>query len=354
MDSQTYQKTRDMLLRKVCPYFRVVSRDELVSVGDNTFSIGGLELKTPPDVSSKIEKFIGVTHKQTETVGKAFGEQGINNFRNYMTLSRSYTDTDSLALIADPENRSIKSVIPVKVKVIAPSAFFGFLEMFMDKNGYTPDSLEVDSDGIGIVARLSPYDEQITELSDDDTIVDNGLWFSWNPGEVDDGNYYIRQVCTNGQTITVRNELGSSYSLDNDRIKALLDLPQNEVFMKSKLGSFVDSVKIAMKTDASLREVSKASMILKQSKVPDEVISEIAPIERLEASYAEAGYNTNGIAEAEMRSNIKVWDLHNAITQYATHNKDWSETDSRRTSLMMASMKLLMAKRDIKEYVSIF
>lgn len=100
MDNQTYQSTRDRLLQQVCPYFKVVSRGKLFSVGDNAFNIGGIVLSTSAQVSNKIEKFIGVTHKQTETVGRTFGEQGMNNFRNYMTISSSYTETDSLALVA--------------------------------------------------------------------------------------------------------------------------------------------------------------------------------------------------------------------------------------------------------------
>lgn len=354
MDNQTYISTRNRLLQQVCPYFRVVNRGELYSVGDNSFNIGGLVLTTSPDVSREIENFIGVTHKQTETVGKAFGEQGMNNFRNYMTISSSYTDTDSLALIADPGKRTIRSAVPVKAKVIAPSAFFGFLEMFMDKNNYTPDSIEIDDDGIGLVARLHPEDERITIIGEDDNIVDNGLWFSWNPGEVDDGNYYIRQVCSNGQTATVRNELGRSFELDDKRLRQLLDLPQNDGFMSSTLSRFVETAKIAMRTSASLREVGKAAQILRQCNVPEHKCDELAPIKKLEDEYSKAGYTIGGFNESGMKSNMTVWGLHNSITQYASHTSDWNENNSRRTSLMMLIMKWLMAKRDIKEYVSIF
>lgn len=354
MDYQTYLSTRDSLLQQVCPYFKVVNRSELFSVGDNAFNIGGIVLSTSPEVSNRIEKFIGVTHKQTETVGKAFGEQGMNNFRNYMTISSSYTDTDSLALVADPESRTIKSVVPMKAKVIAPMVFFGFLEMFMDKNKYTPDSIEIDDDGIGLVARLSPEKENITVIDENDSIIDNGLWFSWNPGEVNDGNYYIRQICSNGQTAIVKNELGHSFELDDKRLRQLLDLPQNDGFMKSTLGKFVEAAKTAMHTSASLREVSKAAKILRQCHVPEQKSMGLAPIKQLEDEYSKAGYTVGGLYEASMKSNMNMWQLHNAITQYASHTTDWGENDSRRTSLMMLTMKLLMEKRDIKEYVSIF
>lgn len=354
MDNQTYQSTRDRLLQQVCPYFKVVNRGELFSVGDNAFNIGGIVLSTSPEVSNRIEKFIGVTHKQTETVGRTFGEQGMNNFRNYMTISSSYTETDSLALVADPANRTIKSVVPVKAKVIAPMAFFGFLEMFMDKNKYSPDSIEIDDDGIGLVARLHPEDEKITVIGEDDNIIDNGLWFSWNPGEVDDGNYYIRQICSNGQTAMVRNELGKSFELDDKRLRQLLDIPQNDGFMSSTLSRFVEAAKIAMHTSASLREVGKAAQILRQCNVPEQKCMELAPIKQLEDEYSKAGYSIGGFNESSMKSNMSMWELHNSITQYASHTTDWSENDSRRTSLMMLVMKLLMAKRDIKEYVSIF
>lgn len=354
MDNQTYIKTRDRLLKEVCPYFKVVNRGELFSVGNNAFNIGGIVLSTSPQISNKIEKFIGVTHKQTETVSKTFGEQGMNNFRNYMTISSSYTETDSLALVADPANRTIKSVVPVKAKVIAPMAFFGFLEMFMDKNNYTPDSIEIDDDGIGLVARLHPEDERITVIGEDDNIIDNGLWFSWNPGEVDDGNYYIRQICSNGQTAMVRNELGKSFELGDKRLHQLLDLPQNEGFMSSNLSRFVEAAKISMHTSASLREVGKAAQILRLCNVPKQKCMELAPIKQLEDEYSKAGYNIGGLNESNMKSNMSMWELHNSITQYASHTTDWGENDSRRTSLMMLIMKLLMAKRDIKEYVSIF
>jgi hypothetical protein len=42
------------------------------------------------------------------------------------------------------------------------------------------------------------------------------------------------------------------------------------------------------------------------------------------------------------------------LTFFATHNQLWSEQDIRRTSLMEASIVLLMRERDIKEYYNIF
>lgn len=354
MDNQTYIKTRDKLLSRICPYFRVVSRGELVSVGQDSVNIGGIVLKTSPLIAAQIDEFIGVTRKQVKAVDSSFGVQGASNFRNYMSLARSIKETDSLALVADPKERAIKAVIPVKASVIAPSAFFDFLEMFMNDNGYTPDAVESDEDGTGLVVRLHPDTEHYTELTKDDRIIDNGLWFSWNPGEIEGGNYYVRQVCSNGQTAMAKHNLAHTYTLDEKRIRELLAVTEDEDFMKTKIGDFVTSAKVAMLTDASVREVGKANNLLQRVGVQEKTCEELAPISQLEDDYSKAGYSVNASVETGMRSNIKMWTLYNSITEYASHTTDWNENDSRRTSLMMRITKLLLAKRDIKEYINIY
>ena len=205
MDNKSYSVWRDEFLAQQLPY-RTVEPQELISTGENSYILNGLELAVKPDICAQIDAYMGVTSQQSKSVTDTFGSGGIRDFRNYLALSNSCERAGKLALIADPQKREIVKVMPLKQEAIPAEGFFGFLEMFMNDNGYLPQQFYVSPSRQGeIVVNLISHNPTFDEFAPNEEFMTNGLWMRWNLGEVEMGNYYMRMICTNGTMQKVKN-----------------------------------------------------------------------------------------------------------------------------------------------------
>ena len=113
MDSQTYSRRRNAFISAQMP-FRVIEPQDLISTGENTYLINGLELSVEPEVCEQLDAFIGVSKQQSKAVADTFGNNGIRDLRNYLALSNSIEKAGKIALIADPAQRKIVGATPLK------------------------------------------------------------------------------------------------------------------------------------------------------------------------------------------------------------------------------------------------
>jgi hypothetical protein len=354
MDNKTYSAWRDGFLAEQMPY-RAVQPQELISTGENTYILNGLELTVKPGICSQIDTFMGVTHHQSKSVTDTFGSDGIRDFRNYLALSNNNERYGKLALIADPEKREIVKVLPLKREAIPAESFFDFLEMFMNDNRYMPQQFYLTPNRQGeVIVNLIPDTPEFVDIAKEEEFMTNGIWMRWNLGEVEIGNYYIRMVCTNGTMQKVQQSFAHTYELDDKSIATMLGAPQRGLFIGHNLNKLRESAHIAMKTDASLAEVRNAKNLLTYCGIEDKDAESIAPYNDISGKYALRGYSTNYKLISQYRSGINMWDLYNSLTHFATHNTIWAEDDNRRTDVMFSSAQLLFRKRDIQQYISIF
>lgn len=225
----------------------------------------------------------------------------------------------------------------------------------MSDNGYTSDKFYTSGSGQGgITVSLLPNNAVYDEFAPEEVFMTNGVWFRWNLGEVEAGNYYLRMVCSNGQMEAVERKIAHTNRLDEASVRQMLLLSQDETFIGANLKRMRQNALLAMRTDASVGEVRIANRLLARYGADDATVEEIAPYVRLTNMYAVAGYDMKHFQIAQARSDVNMWDLFNRITAFATHNKEWSAEDNRRSGLMLESVRLLNRPRDIKKYVSIF
>lgn len=354
MDNKTYSVWRDEFLAEQLPY-RTVEPQELISTGENSYTLNGLELSVKPEICVQIDTYMGVTSQQSKSVTDTFGSDGIRDFRNYLALSNSRERAGKLALIADPRKREIVKVMPLKREAIPAEAFFDFLEMFMNDNGYLPQQFYVSPSRQGeIIVNLISNNPTFDEFASNEEFMTNGIWMRWNLGEVEMGNYFIRMVCTNGMMQEVKNKIAHTYTLDDKSIANMLSAPQIPQFIGGNFETLRLNALAAMNTEASLLEVKYAKGLLTACNVEAEEAEELAPYEDLSSKYEMQGYSASKDKIALYRSGINMWELYNRLTSFASHNTIWERDDNRRTNLMFSSTKLLTRKRDIQQYVSIF
>ena len=353
MDSRSYTAWRDNFIASQLPY-RTVEPQELIASGENTYLMHGLELEVEPNISEQIDAFIGVSPRQSKAVADTFGANGIRDLRNYLALSNSVEKAGKLALIADPKERKIVGATHLKQEAIPAEGFFDFLEMFMNDNGYTPDTFYTSGSlQGGVTVSLMPNVPTYNEIAIEEEFMTNGVWFRWNLGEVEAGNYYMRMICSNGHMERTERKIAHSYQLNDTNIAKMLAMPRTE-FITAGFDKLRTNVLLAMRTEASMGEVKLADRLLSRYGVEQDIANEIAPYEQLLGMYQAAGYDAQHFPINQARSGINMWELINRLTAFASHTLVWEAEDNRRSGLMMESVKLLNRPRDIKEYISIF
>ena len=343
---------QEVLERPIC--YREVEAKEIVALGENHYTVGNATLEVTPQIAEVIDRFAGIKQGQSRIAQDSYGEQGLTNLRNFFGQAE-VKGGKRLILAANTQMRLIVDAIPIKDKMITPDVFFDFAEMFMDKNNYLPERVEhTNSIKTGVSIVMRPVHEEIMEYAPGDEFLANGLYLTWNPGEINLGNYYERLVCSNGSTRRSHHSITKVYSPEVKELGRLLEL--NEVFapLKRETEKMVISAKQAMTTTASVRELGVAVKILNQHGLDTAEANQIIPYERTKRKYEQAGYLTDSAHMAQAKSEMTMWELFNLLTFFATHNQLWTAQDIRRTLLMEDSLMMLMREHDIKEYYNIF
>jgi len=298
---------------------------------------------------------VGLGDRQREMIGKASGEEGIRDFRNYLAGASSVVKSEKVALLADASSRMVCAAVPLKQHVIMPDKFLEFASIFMENAKLHPTRYE---GGDNLYAGLTLYmdsDEQIVRtIADGEDFLINSYYLRWSLGEVELGRYYERLVCTNGQTETIRSTSATIYSLDTGSVKSMLEIPSNTKMLQKAFDGFAAPALEAMQARASVGEVKAIASMLIEHRVDDTVIRDIAPADRYISAYEEKGFPVDRDSLRRMKTDLNVWDIYNKVTDFASNNVMWDGDDNRRGSLMLQATKFLRKERDIVNYDDIF
>ena len=90
-----------------------------------------MELAVEPEVCRLLDSYLGLSKHQTKAVSETFGGSGIRDLRNYLALSNSIERAGKIALLANPDTRTVVGATPIKKEAIPVTSFFDFLEMFI-------------------------------------------------------------------------------------------------------------------------------------------------------------------------------------------------------------------------------
>lgn len=131
----------------------------------------------------------------------------------------------------------------------------------------------------------------------------------------------------------------------------ILHSPNNSKLVAKNWNSFKNAMITANNTTASLSEVHCGKSLLLRHGVPEDLAEQLMPYSRLMEMYEAEGLH---VSTKQAKSDINMYDLFNRLTDFASHNQLWEQTDNRSSSLMQQSMQLLMRERDIQTYYDIF
>ena len=362
-------------LRKKVDYsqspYRVVTREQIQYVGAlgdemgttcpvdgygrNVYKIDGLEVLTTDYVSKQLDEIIGLTPKQRSAVKAASGDAGVRDFRNYLATANSIVKPSKVALVANPETKTVTSVIPLKEGLITSDSFFDFAELFMEKAGLTPvfhrNAFDISN---GVTIYMDNDNPIVKQFAPNEDFLVNSYYLSWNLGQIELGRYYERLICSNGQTETVKTKEARIHSLQTAQITAMLNIPADKDMLESAYGRFEAKALAAMDTRASLAELQKTSKMLSSYMVDSKAVKEVAPFEDELQRYVNFGYNVEKYPLNQMKASMSYWELYNGVTAFATHTEGWDDSDNRRSNIQSEAFSMLMKERDIKTYIDAF
>ena len=133
-----------------------------------------------------------------------------------------------------------------------------------------------------------------------------------------------------------------------------MDIPRNRGLLTGSFEQFTHKALNAMRVRASIAELKLVSEKLDKYLVDSKSAETFAPYEKELQQYMYAGYSCEGYELKQLKASMTVWTLYNAVTDYASNNPVWSETDNRRGMLQDEALKFLMRERDVKNYGDIF
>ena len=105
---------------------------------------------------------------------------------------------------------------------------------------------------------------------------------------------------------------------------------------------------------ASMAELKLVSEKLDAYLVDSRAAMAIAPYRDELQQYADFGFECSPVQLKTMKASMSVWELYNAVTDYASNNRNWSDDDNRRGMLQGEALRFLLRERDIRNYSDIF
>ena len=323
--------------------------------GKNVYRVEGTELLVNDLVSKQLDEVIGLTPKQAKVVKNASGEIGVRDFRNYLATAGSMIKPVSVALIANPTSRTVSGLVPIKEDPITSDVFFDFLELFLDKNDLHPVDYQMAYDiAAGFTLFLDSNNPDVRQIASGEDFLVNSFYLKWNLGQIELGRYFERLICSNGQIETVKHKEARITTVREDRIGGIMDIPRDNGMLTASFEKFRGKALEAMGVNASIAELKLVSDKLDQYLVDSRVAMAISPFEKELQMYQRAGYDGFADQLKQMKASMSVWELYNAVTDYASNNTVWDQDDNRRGMLQAEALKFLMRERDVKNYSDIF
>lgn len=353
MNNSDFQRSKQQFTQGLWPQ-KTIQLNELLHVGENVYSIGGTEIVASSVFTDTYDHIIGINQHQKKMVKDASGETGLTNYRNYINVASSIQKTKSVVVIASPESRELTDIIPLVDEYISPTLFFDFAEMMAEEIDYMISDAKFNNTGRPCITftYTNPQSHPHSFGAGEDFLMD-GFYLTWTPSQVELGHYYERLVCSNGQTVSEERKDAIVYNLSLNEIRRIIDLVKNKRFIANGIEQFGRLFTRASESRISLAEMGRAQKILIAEGVDREQAEKLIPYEDVRTSYEHAGYNERS-KEHLMKGEGTIWDVYNALTQFATHTPRWEHQDYRRVNVMNGAVSLLKKKPDIVNYIDIY
>lgn len=349
--SMSYDEVKKMALSN--PLVRMLVRlSEIKIIAENIISYKGNQLTCTEEAFKSLARCIGAQVSFQQKVGSLLGDNARLNFMNVMREALSARKDKQLMFIGNPQHSLVVGVVE-NASMLSTQSFFDLTEGIIVKYGLDVKSCSIGHTGEVVITTTSKQEAMINGLPADHRDPENflpGLAFrnsvitgtQLNP-------YTYRQVCTNGMIALREGDGISPAGFDSKKLKEFYE--RVNLFASN---NFVDvnynqRVVNAINTFASLGELKFAvDAIERTSTAGSKFSNALVPYYTCAEKYAKMGYNVEKFSKqqfANAKTNVPVWDVVNAMTNFASHDFDGIEMSPAQRAIAQGYAGVLLTKK---------
>ncbi len=347
-----FKRQRATITNDMAPH-KMVRLDEIRQVDKEVFSVDDTDVIFSPRAQKKLMHAIGTNRTQLKSVRGLSGDEGQTNFSNYLTVAKNMEGSKNVVLMADRDEKIVTNIIVPKKDFIPVDDFFDFAELFIDSTSFEIESIQYSNFyEMDVVMYMQNRDPQIVKFAPDEEFISNGAYLHWDGVSIEVGSYYVRLVCTNGQTSQIRHRDARIFTIQEADVRRILAAATSDRVLMSGFEDFRQKVYDAMQTKVSLRELTGVHKFLTRGRLalPAEVVAPITMLEDNRRRFEARGVHMAG-NEERIKTDVGWWELYNRLTAFATYNTIMEPHDIRRNTIASYAMTQLMKDHDIISYI---
>ena len=318
---------------------------EILIIDKETISIKGSFLFLEHKAFKDLISILGMTEKTMKVFDQNFGEDRTQAVLELIQRGLSSSGA-TVVIYANPKTKCVDRITPGEkvVKGLSINSYFNALDRLMNENpNFEIKRMISDSDLVQIDLKDPKAEFKVggKNLETFHPGISFGTSFN-QPTFLN--NFTERLVCTNGM---VHRDTQTAYSLNENFTKEqwVKFFDHFEEIKKSGYIStvFNEKVETAMNTNASLLEMKTMSSLLANYANNDSDLW--IPYKETKEKFFDIGVNTNVLTDVQLataKTGVKVWDLINAVTDFASHDYKYNISSRSNLNMQVAAGKLLM------------
>lgn len=321
---------------KETPLLRKATRIGDVKIIDTThIEIKGNVLELSDFAFNSLIKLFNIPLSFQNRVENSFGPAAKLHLLNTMKDAMSVRKNEQIMLIGNTKSGKIVSA-GAENGMLSNDSFFDLVESVINKHGLELGSCSIGDFGDVTIITKSTRDASIKGL-DSSHKTDEGF----TPGlafvnSVVRGTqlnpYTMRLVCSNGMIAPDQSSIISIKGFDSKEVRKFYEQINKLAHNNFVSGNYNEQVLKAVNTYASLAEIEFASKMMHNASGADlRRIDQFVPYLKMVEKFDSKGFKLKDMSSQQMKNaqtNVKLWDVVNGMTNFATHKHDGIKMDS--------------------------
>jgi hypothetical protein len=348
LSQSAYDKIRKEAVQ-VEVYRKEVSLSEFKIVNRKYIELDGITIEMTDHAMKRMLLWFRIPTTFAKRFEEGYGEDGLAQLVEMIKNQHMTKKDRKFTLAVNPNTRQIIDVLPPKYASISNSSFLDFAERYIDQYDLQVTHFGYDQDGSTQLNCLTGGVYNVDGLKKE--VFSTGVIFRNDPADgLVVSPYMNRLICTNGITSTAFTEKHAIHTFSYHNVRKFNDHMADLSSIGFRPFGVGEKIKDAMRTNASLNEVRSAfSMMSKSGKGADPAyLQRYIPEMRMNRAYTDLGHNPSEFTKPQMmaaNSGMSVWEVVNAMTNFASNDTRVSLTDMDRSNLMIGAGNMLMKKK---------
>lgn len=315
-----------------------LSLNEVDLIDEATIRVGGQAVTISEQFMGQMIDFLGIPRKFINDYSRYMGSD-IESFINFLKNTKGAKENMDLYLLG---NRSGNSVVGLQKEYMPREIFFKTFEDIMNKKQFEIKNMLQSGTSLHIQTINKGAEFNVNNL-DLETFYP-GFSLDSNNNGMSLGSFIYRLVCTNGMVGKSSEEV-LKYQDPGKFYEGLGYLMKHDFVPKN----FSQNVYRAMETNASLLELENARKLIKHSgnDIDNLVAERFIPTRDAYALLQRNNIDPIKLDDAKKKNivtDVKVWDMINGITDFASHDYHINVNESARLNLQVQAGSLLNKK----------